>query len=102
MDAAIQEKKSLGYRARLSKRKLIKWLLIALLVLGTAIVAYRYWRHGELYVTTDNAYLNANTVEIAAQVGGPVIRVYVRDNQAVNAGAPLFDIDPQPYRLALE
>lgn len=87
---------------QVSKRKLVKWI-IALLILAIAgIAGYRYWRHGQLYASTDDAYLNANIVEIAAQVAGPVIRVDVRENQLVHVGDPLFDIDPAPYRLALE
>jgi len=57
---------------RVSPAKIIKWA-IALVVLGTAIsVAIHYWRLSRLYVTTDNAYVNANRIEIAAQVSGPV------------------------------
>lgn len=86
---------------KISKRKLVKWL-IALLILGIAgIIGYRYWRHEQLYASTDDAYLNAHTIEVAAQVFGPVVRVYVRDNQLVHTGDPLFDIDPAPYQLAL-
>src|SRR4051794_40410525 len=85
---------------KVSKRKLVKWL-IALLILGiTGIIGYRYWRHSQLYVSTDDAYLNAHTIQVAAQVFGPVVRVYVRDNQLVHTGDPLFDIDPAPYQLA--
>lgn len=102
MQTAVHEKKPLVHKERLAKRKLIKWLVITLVLLTATVFGYRYWRHSELYVSTDNAYLNANTVEIAAQVGGNVTRVYVRDNQAVKAGDPLFEIDPQPYRIALE
>jgi membrane fusion protein (multidrug efflux system) len=88
-------------RPRLSGRKLLR-LSFAVIVLGAAIAGGAYWWHqGQLYVKTDNAYVNAHTVEIAAQVSGPVIAVHVRDNQAVNVNDPLFDIDPRPYQLAL-
>lgn len=102
MDASVHAEQPLIRKEKLSKRKVARWLAIAALLVIGAFFAYRYWRHGELYASTDNAYMNANTVEIAAQVSGNVIRVHVRDNQAVAAGAALFDIDPQPYRLALE
>jgi membrane fusion protein (multidrug efflux system) len=65
------------------------------------MAAFRYWYESSLYVSTDNAYVQANLVEIAAQVSGPVTKVYVRDQQAVKAGDPLFDIDPANYELAL-
>ncbi|HJV85225.1 MAG TPA: HlyD family secretion protein [Noviherbaspirillum sp.] len=102
MDAAVREQKPLVRKEKISRRKLFRWTAIVLILLVAAIFGYRYWRHSELYVSTDDAYLNAHTVEIAAQIGGQIVRVYVRDNQQVKAGDPLFDIDPQPYRLALD
>jgi len=87
---------------RVSPAKIIKWA-IALVVLGTAIsVAIHYWRLSRLYVTTDNAYVNANRIEIAAQVSGPVRAIWVRDQQPVKYGELLFQIDPQPYQLAVD
>lgn len=102
MDAAVHESKPLVRKEKLSRRKIFKWAAIALILVAVAVFGYRYWRHSALYVSTDDAYLNANTVDVAAQIGGQVIHVDVRDNQQVKAGDPLFDIDPQPYRLALE
>jgi membrane fusion protein (multidrug efflux system) len=61
-----------------------------------------YWRLAQLLVSTDNAYVNADRIEMAAQVSGPVTTVWVRDQQAVKAGDVLFEIDPQPYRLAFD
>ena len=89
-------------RHRLSARKLIKWLVILLALAAAAFFGYRYWHHSQLYASTDNAYINANTVEIAAQISGQVTKVHVTNNQVVEQGAPLFEIDPRPYRLALE
>ncbi|MGE5622109.1 MAG: efflux RND transporter periplasmic adaptor subunit [Bacillota bacterium] len=90
MDAAAQEKTALVHKKRLSRKKRIQWLAIALLLIIASVFGYRYWRHGQLYASTDNAYLNANTVEIAAQVSGKVTQVHVRDNQQVQAGEALF------------
>jgi len=88
--------------ARVSATKIIKWLLAAL-VLFTAIgFGIHYWRQSRLYVTTDNAYVNANRVEMAAQVSGPVEAVWVRDQQHVKYGELLFQIDPKPYQLAVD
>jgi len=100
MDATTEQKEI--RQKKFSMRKLVKWLLIVVILIAAGVIGVRYWLHSQRYVSTDNAYLNANTVEIAAQISGPVIRVYVKDNQAVKAGDPLFDIDPRPYQLALE
>lgn len=87
---------------RLSGRKAIKWGIVLVVLALAAFFGYRFWRHSQLYASTDNAYVNADKVEIAPQVAGPVTNIYVHDNQAVKAGAPLFEIDARPYRLALE
>jgi len=51
--------------------------------------------------STENAYINADVVSVAAQVGGRVIAVHVKDNQYVRRGDALFDIDPEPLAIAL-
>jgi membrane fusion protein, multidrug efflux system len=103
MDAATDNKAISSKRQeKFSRRKLVKWLLIAAILIAAAFAGLHYWQQSQRYVSTDNAYLNANTVEIAAQISGAVINVYVTDNQQVKAGAPLFDIDPQPYQVALD
>lgn len=53
------------------------------------------------YVSTDDAYINANVVQIASRVSGNVMRVYVKNNQYVRRGDVLFDIDPESYQLAV-
>src|SRR5438552_1076378 len=83
------------------RRRGIKWIIAAAVVLLVALGALRYWHQQRLFVTTDNAYVQANQVEIAAQVTGPVMKVSVRDQQHVNAGDALFDIDPGNYDLAV-
>lgn len=69
----------------------------ALLLAG----AYAYWAYDFGHPTTEDAYLRAHTVWITPQVTGQVVRVHVRDNQFVKAGAPLFDIDPRQFEAAL-
>ena len=88
-------------KAKSPRRRGVKWIIAAIVIVIAAIFGFRYWREASLYVTTENAYVGANQVEIAAQVAGPVTKVSVRDQQPVKAGDPLFDIDPAPYELAL-
>src|SRR5690242_15767805 len=77
---------------RIASRKVIKWTVASLLGLAAVLFAIYYWWSHRLYVSTDDAYVNANITEIAAQVSGPVIALHVRDQQKVQAGQPLFDI----------
>jgi membrane fusion protein, multidrug efflux system len=82
-----------------------RWLRVSLLVLGPVLVlvvgAYIYMNTGR-YSTTDNAYLKSDTVLVSAEVGGPIARVAVHENQRVEAGDVLFEIDDAPYRVMVE
>ena len=86
-----------------AKTSTASWRWIALLVLLAATIGgvLLYWRHTEIYPSTDNAYTGANVVRVASQINGVVIHVYVRDDDKVASGDPLFDLDPTLYEAAL-
>ncbi len=86
----------------MSQLKRFKWLLLTLLILAIAVATGWYLWHRTYYPSTDDAYLNANVVRIASQISGPVSRVEVSDHQKVSAGDLLFEIDPAPYKIALQ
>ncbi len=71
-------------------------LLLAALLTGFAIAHFSGQSR-----STENAYINADVVNVAAQVGGRVVAVHVQDNQYVRKGDVLFDIDPEPFAIAL-
>src|SRR3954471_1348303 len=52
--------------------------------------------------STDDAQVDAHVTQIAARVGGTVLRVHVDDNRRVEAGATLVEIDPRDYQVALD
>ncbi len=84
------------------RRHRIKWIIAAIVLVAAAFFGGRYWIESSHYVDTDNAYVGANQVDIAAQVAGPVTQVLVKDQQAVHAGDLLFTIDPRNYDAALQ
>jgi membrane fusion protein (multidrug efflux system) len=51
--------------------------------------------------STENAYISADVLNVASLVAGRVIAVHVQDNQFVHKGDVLFDIDPEPFNIAL-
>lgn len=81
-----------------------RWLRRSLLLLGPLVVAvvggYVYVTGGR-YVSTENAYVQADKVMITAEVSGLIPEVAVRENQRVVKGDVLFRIDDRPYRIAL-
>lgn len=60
------------------------------------------WQHYMLQPWTRDGRVRANIIAIAPDVSGRVIRLHVRDNQSVEAGQLLFEIDPERYRLERE
>src|SRR5947208_7213424 len=52
--------------------------------------------------STDDAQVDAHVTPISARVGGTVLRVPVSDNQPVDAGAMLIELDPRDYQVAVE
>ena len=84
-----------------SRAAMYRWIALLVLLIATVGGVLLYWRYAEIYPSTDNAYTGANLVRVASQVSGPVVRVYVQEDDKVAAGDPLFDIDPTLYDAAL-
>ena len=60
-----------------------------------------YWR-STFTEDTDDAQVDGNLYQVSSRVTGHVIKVYVSDNQQVQAGQLLVEIDPTDYQVALE
>ena len=86
---------------RKSRRQLVRWGLLAAGPLAVALVVGWLWLTGGRYVATDNAYVQADTVNVATDVAGLVKAIQVHDNQYVKAGEVLFTLDDATYRSAL-
>ena len=77
--------------------------LISLAIIAGALkLADDAWRQSTLMPTSDDASIDADVVHVAAAVGGRIIDIPVEENSRVAAGDLLFQIDPEPYRLAVE
>ena len=86
---------------RTPRRRLVRWVLFALLPL--ALIAGGYWYvAGGRVMSTDNAYVEADKVGISTDVSGIVKEIDVGNNQHVEDGQVLFRLDDLPFRLALE
>ncbi|MEZ5708293.1 MAG: HlyD family secretion protein [Blastomonas sp.] len=81
-----------------------KWrvrLLMALVPLLLLATGGYFWLTSGRYVSTDNAYVQQDRVSVAAEVGGRIVEIGVKENQSVKAGDLLFRLDPEPYELAI-
>ncbi|MEA2983590.1 MAG: rane fusion protein multidrug efflux system [Alphaproteobacteria bacterium] len=83
------------------RKRLRMILLVGLPLIALAIGAFLYLGSGR-YITTDNAYVGAPKVLITPDISGKVSRVIVREGQRVKAGDELFEIDREPFRIAVD
>ena len=81
---------------------LTRMLLLGVAPLVVAVFGLHYYARGGRFVETEDAYVKANISTLSSPISGRVVEVLARDNQAVEAGALLFRINPQPYEIAIE
>jgi membrane fusion protein (multidrug efflux system) len=81
---------------------LVKKALAAVLLAAFATGGAAYWEHSNHFRATDDSYINADVVQVASLVPGQVVSVHVHENQLVHKGDPLFDVDPQPFQVAID
>ena len=83
-------------------RRYRRVLLLVVLPLVALIAGLAFYLNGGRYVTTDDAYVGAQKVLITPDISGKIEKVVVREGQQVNEGDVLFEIDPVPFRLAVQ
>ncbi|MGF6093883.1 HlyD family secretion protein [Pseudomonas sp. 18175] len=87
-----------------ARRKPPRALIILGLVAVLAVIAWgvHWWLYGRFIQSTDDAYLQADSMTVAPKVGGYVAQVLVGDNQTVTVGQPLVRLDSRKYQAALD
>jgi len=76
------------------------------LVIGAVLVVlvggFFLWRHFTSYESTDDAQVDVHLYPVSARISGYVIKVNVNDNQYVEKGTVLVEIDPRDYQVAVD
>jgi membrane fusion protein (multidrug efflux system) len=83
------------------RRTALTAIAVAVLVIGGGYGIY-YWMTGRHSESTDNAYVQANVVQITAQAPGTVTAIQADDTDFVKAGQLLVRLDPADARVALD
>jgi membrane fusion protein, multidrug efflux system len=83
-------------------RRYRRTLLLVVLPLAALLGGIVFYLNGGRYVATDDAYVGAQKVLITPDISGKIEKVVVREGQRVTQGDVLFEIDPVPFRLAVE
>lgn len=87
--------------SKISLNVLRRYLITILVVLAALFIGWRLWIHYENDPWTRDGRIKADVVQVAPDVTGQVVKINVKDNQQVNIGDVLFEIDPARFELAL-
>ena len=82
--------------------KLLRPILLVAVPFVAISGALLWWLWGGRYISTENAYVKADLVQIAPDVAGRIVDVQVKDHSHVSAGDVLLKIDEEPFKLALD
>jgi membrane fusion protein (multidrug efflux system) len=77
-----------------------RWIVLGLAVVAILVGGIQWLRAG--HESTDDAQIEGRITQIATRVGGPVLALHVADNQFVQKGTVLVEIDPREYRVAVD
>jgi membrane fusion protein (multidrug efflux system) len=98
IEAEVKESKRTSF---FRERPHAKWILLAaaLVIIVGGLFVWHYYASRE---STDDAQIEGDIVPVAARIGGTVTKVLVEDNQYVEAGTVLVELDPTDYQVALQ
>jgi membrane fusion protein (multidrug efflux system) len=86
-----------AYQNRKSRKVLVISAIAVVVVVGAVFL----WRYLSSYESTDDAQADVHLYPVSARISGYVIKVNVDDNQWVEKGTVLVEIDPKDYEVAV-
>jgi membrane fusion protein, multidrug efflux system len=86
------------YRAPKNRNKTVILVVVILIVL---VGGFFLWRYFSTYESTDDAQVDVHLYPVSARISGYVIKVNVNDNQWVQQGTVLAEIDPKDFEVAV-
>jgi len=89
--------------SKVSSRKLSRWVLLTVFAIAVAATSL-WWLHSQNYESTDDAQIEGHLDLVSARISGTVTYVNprVENNQLVQAGTLLIELDPRDYAAELE
>jgi len=102
LEKLVDEQSKKDRAARLVRQNpMVKWILavVALALVAGGFIAWRYYSVRE---STDDAQIDGHINPISSRISGTVQKVHYDDNQLVQAGTLLIELDPKDYQVAVE
>lgn len=84
-----------------ARRKRRRNVVILVAVVVVLVAGLFLWRYFSSYESTDDAQGDVHLYPVSARISGYVVKVNVNDNQWVQRGDVLVEIDPTDYQVAL-
>lgn len=81
-----------------SRRRFIILGVVTILVVGALL----FWWHSTFYEDTDDAQVNGHLIQVSSRIAGNVIKVNVQENQYVDAGTVMVELDPKDFQTAVQ
>ncbi len=101
--SAIRARDATGTIVRTRPRlRLLRPLLMLGGIVAVAAVALVYWLNTGRWVSTDDAYVEADRVALSTDVSGLVQSIAVKDGEVVKRGQVLFRLDPRQFQIAVD
>src|SRR5580704_6374060 len=98
-DAAVEKTTTPPPAAYPSGRSYKRWIIVAAVV-AVIVGGIFLWRYLSGFESTDDAQVDVHLYPVSARISGYVLAVHVEDNQYVQEGATLVEIDPRDYQVA--
>ncbi len=86
-----------AYPRRRSRKR---WIVLLSIVVCT-VAGVLFWHYLSGFESTDDAQVDVHLYPVSARIPGYVLKVEVGDNQWVDQGSTLVEIDPEDYQVAL-
>jgi membrane fusion protein, multidrug efflux system len=85
-------------RSAKSRRRFIIIGIVAVLVVGALL----FWWHSTYYEDTDDAQVNGHLIQVSSRINDNVLNVKVNENQFVEKGTILVELDPKDFQTAVQ
>jgi membrane fusion protein (multidrug efflux system) len=100
-EEAVNTPRSQDKYSPAARRKRRRNVVILVSAVVLVIVSLLLWRYLSSYESTDDAQVDVHLFPVSARISGYVVKVNVNDNQWVEKGDVLVEIDPTDYQVAL-
>src|SRR5580692_6525183 len=84
------------------RSRVVKTLVLLAVLAGAGVGAKQLWGYFDSYESTDDAQIEGHLNEISSRISGTVTAVHFENNQKIEAGEVLVELDPRDYRVSLE